>query len=164
MIRIANLNERSKMKKQFLLVSILLVAVLAFATACEKKQQRSAISGEVTSNGEPVPTGMVQFSPENPDPTVSVVGGTAEIVNGHYEIPAQPNGLMPGKYNVKVVASIMVDKNGNIIDPDDLKDGKIPPGSGTVKDLVPPKYGSESELTVEIGNTKSTTYDINMIE
>ncbi len=149
------------MKKHLLLICLLSLLVVV-AVGCGTKQQRSAISGAVTSDGKPVPTGVVQFSPENPDPSVSVVGGTADIIDGHYEIPAQPNGLMPGKYKVKVVSTIMTDKDGNRIDPFDVKDGKVDPQSTITIDLVPPKYGTKSELTLEVGNTKSTTYDIHM--
>jgi len=151
--------------KRFVLTHVL--AVLAL-TACALvgcgKESRCAISGVVTSEGEPVPTGNINFIPENPDPTKGVVGAGAEIVDGQYSIPPGPNALLPGKYRVVVIATVTRDKQGNIVSGDDLKEGKVDSLSCTYEDLVPPKFGSKSEQYVEVGNAKTMTYDIHMVK
>ncbi len=151
--------------KKFVIIPALLVLCFAVAlSGCAPKVHRCGVSGAVTSDGEPVPVGQIQFIPENPDPNVGVVGGFAAITDGRYEIPAKPNGLMPGRYNVRVVATVDYDPDGNPVNPEDVKDGLV--NSLTLKhvDLVPPKYGKDSEEYVEIPNAATFTYDINMVK
>ena len=152
------------MKKFALFLSLFILCFAVALGGCAKKAQRCAVSGSVTSDGEPVPFGNIQFIPENPDPNVGVVGGFAEITDGHYDIPAQPNGLMPGRYNVRIVASVDYDPDGNPVKADDVKDGLVNPLTLKHVDLVPPKYGNNSEQYVEIPNAKTFTYDINMVK
>ena len=152
------------MKKIALIHALL---VLCFAVAfcgCTPKEHRCAVSGAVTSDGEPVPFGHVQFVPENPDPNVGVVGGFAEITDGRYEISADPNGLMPGRYNVRVVATVDYDSDGNPVNAEDVKDGLVNPLTLKHVDLVPPKFGNQSEQYVDIPNADTFTYDINMVK
>ena len=151
------------MKLRYLL--IVLTACLCFAmVGCKPKEHRCVLSGTVTSDGEPVPVGNIQFIPQDPDPTKGVVGGAAEIVDGHYEL-APEQGLLAGKYKVRGISNLMRDKKtGEIVDPYDVKDGKVDPLSVENVDLVPPKFGTKSEQYVEVGNEKTMTYDIAMVK
>lgn len=154
------------MKTSFLKASIclaLVAATLAVA-GCGPKISRCVLSGSVTSDGEPVPTGTVLFVPENPDPKLQVSGGSADIVDGKYTLTPE-TGLVPGKYKVQVIA--LVDRNkktGEIVQADDVKDGLVNPLDLVHEDLVPPKFGSESEQYVEVGKGKTMTYDIPMVK
>ena len=154
------------MKTSFLKSSIclaLVAATLAVA-GCGPKISRCVLSGSVTSDGEPVPTGTVLFVPENPDPKLQVSGGSADIVDGKYTLTPE-TGLVPGKYKVQVIA--LVDRNkktGEIVNADDVKDGLVNPLDLVHEDLVPPKFGSESEQYVEVGKGKTMTYDIPMVK
>ncbi len=139
------------------------LAAISVCVGCNSGDWRSAVSGVVTSDGEPVPMGIVQFTPENPDPTKGVVAGSAQIVDGKYEIPAKDVGLMPGKYKVTVIANVSrLKSTGEIVSAEDVKDGVVSPFDVETENMAPPKFGSESEQYVEIGKVKKTVYDINM--
>ncbi|MBQ9874244.1 MAG: hypothetical protein IJM30_07255 [Thermoguttaceae bacterium] len=149
--------------KKTLLCLCLLLTLVAFATGCGK-EKRCALSGAVTSNGQPVPEGVVNFIPENPDPSKGVVAGSCAITNGTYAMGPKDAQLLPGKYKVVVNASSTILKStGEVIDPYDVKDGKVAPEAVDFVDLVPPKFGKESELYVEVGNQSKMTFDINMV-
>lgn len=142
----------------------LLVASVLVANGCAKKINRCVLSGAVTSDGQAVPSGTIQFIPENPDPKLQVAGGAADIVDGQYSL-TPGTGLVAGKYKVRVIATAFRDKKtGELVDPNDMKDGLVNPLSVVDEDLVPPKFGAESEQYVEIGNEKTKTYDINMVK
>ena len=154
------------MKTSFLKASICLALVAASlaVAGCGPKISRCVLSGSVTSDGEPVPTGTVLFVPENPDPKLQVSGGSADIVDGKYTLTPE-TGLVPGKYKVQVIA--LVDRNkktGEIVNADDVKDGLVNSLDLVHEDLVPPKFGSESEQYVEVGKGKTMTYDIPMVK
>ena len=139
----------------------LAVAVLATA-GCQKKISRCVLSGTVTNDGQAVPTGTIQFIPQNADPTLQVSGASADIVDGHYEL-SPDMGLVEGKYKVCIIAkAFKLKKTGEIIDPNDMKDGIINPLDVIDEDLVPPKFGVESEQFVDVGKGKTMTYDVNM--
>lgn len=140
------------------------LALVGVCVGCNSGDFRSAVSGVVTSDGEPVPTGIVQFTPENPDPTKGVVSGSAQIIDGKYEIPAKDVGLMPGKYKVTVIANVSrLKSTGEVVSAEDVKDGKYNPADVETENMAPPKYGSASEQYVEIAKVKKTVYDINMV-
>ena len=153
------MNKASLLKSA---LSVLLIAVLTVATGCGSKISRCVLSGVVTSDGQPVPVGTVQFIPENPDPTLGVAGSSADIKDGTYTLTPE-TGLVQGKYKVRVIAIAMIDKQGNVVDPLDLKDGLVDPASCKEKDLVPPKFGKDTEQYVDVLKGKTMTYDINMV-
>ncbi len=153
------------MKIAFVKVAIcvaLVVSTLAFS-GCGSKISRCVLSGTVTTDGEPVPVGTVLFIPENPDPKLQVAGSSADIIDGKYVL-SRETGLVPGKYKVQVIS--LVDRNkktGDIVDPEDVKDGLVNPLDLVHEDLVPPKFGSATEQYVEVGRAKTMTYDIPMV-
>ena len=152
------------MKNAFVkgLVCAFLLAAMFVSTGCQKKIPRCVVSGVVTNDGQPIPVGTIQFIPQNADPSLQVSGASADIVDGHYTLSPEM-GLVEGKYKVCIIAKVFrIKKTGEIIDPNDMKDGLVDPASVVDEDLVPPKFGVESEQFVDIGTAKTMTYDVNM--
>ena len=52
--------------------ALLLLVVVAVSVGCNR-ERRCLISGVVLSEGKPVETGIINFFPEDPDPTKSIV-------------------------------------------------------------------------------------------
>ena len=148
-------------KKNFVTgLSVLLLLSLVFTTGCAPKEKRCVLTGTVTVAGEPLPSGILQFTPQNPDPKKSVVGATADIVDGKYTLQ-EGYALLPGDYTVSVVANLFRNKKtGELVDPNDLKDGLIDPGAVESEDIIPPEYGVNSEQVVTVGEEKTMTYDV----
>ncbi len=148
-------------KKNFVAtLSALLLLAIVFTTGCAPKEKRCILSGSVTLSGEPLPSGILQFTANNPDPKKSVVGATADIVDGKYVLQ-EGYALLPGDYTVSVVANLLRNKKtGELVDPNDLKDGLVDPGSVVSEDIIPPEYGVDSEQTVTVGEDKTMTYDV----
>ena len=148
-------------KKNFVTgLSVLLLLSLVFTIGCAPKEKRCVLTGTVTVAGEPLPSGILQFTPQNPDPKKSVVGATADIVDGKYTLQ-EGYALLPGDYTVSVVANLFRNKKtGELVDPNDLKDGLIDPGAVESEDIIPPEYGVNSEQVVTVGEEKTMTYDV----
>ena len=147
------------MKINALCLCVLLTCV-ALTAGCSK-EIRCALSGTVTSNGEPVPVVVVNFIPESAEGS----GASCGITDGTYKMtPAA--GLLAGKYKVVVNATITRDKkSGELVDIDDVTDGNVDPSAVEQIDLVPPKFGAQSEQVVEInGKDKTMVYDITMVD
>ena len=148
-------------KKNFVTgLSVLLLLSLVFTTGCAPKEKRCVLTGTVTVAGEPLPSAILQFTAQNPDPKKSVVGATADIVDGKYTLQ-EGYALLPGDYTVSVVANLFRNKKtGELVDPNDLKDGLIDPGAVESEDIIPPEYGVNSEQVVTVGEEKTMTYDV----
>ena len=78
---------------------LLPVALLAVCGCGAEQTGRMAVSGEVTSGGQPVKTGRVSLVPESG--TKGSAAG-AEIFNGRFVIAVE-RGLVPGKYRAQVI-------------------------------------------------------------
>jgi hypothetical protein len=90
------------------------------------------VQGTVTVNGEPLSEGAVRFIPVNGD--TPATGGT----------------IRDGKFRVQVpVAKQRVEISANVIDRE-----KTPPNASddqiVMKKLVPSRYNSQSELTIDV--------------
>lgn len=116
-----------------------IAAVLAVAAAagCDSGNKLRPVSGTVKYKGEPLDTGSVTFlyvSPPGP-------AGGALITNGKFEI-ASPRGLEPGTYRVQISSP----KGEGQRTPEQIAAG----ASAPAKERIPPKYNTESRLTVEV--------------
>ena len=148
-------------KKNFIAgLSVLLLLTLIFTPGCAPKEKRCVLTGTVTISGEPLPSGILQFTAQNPDPKMSVVGATADIIDGKYTLQ-EGYALLPGDYTVSVVANLFRNKKtGELVDPNDLKDGLIDPSAVESEDIIPPEFGVNSEQVVAVGEDKTMTYDV----
>jgi hypothetical protein len=102
---------------------------------------RESVSGMVTLDGAPLPTGTISFAPSANTSGLEVTGADT-ITNGKFAI-ARNVGLVPGNYKVAIYAAekserTKPEKVGNI------------KRSELAKELIPAKYNSKTELTAEI--------------
>lgn len=101
-------------------------------------EQRHAVAGRVTWQGQPLDNGIISLRPLADQPFES----GAVILQGRFDIP-HLKGLTPGKYLVRIHAS--------------APDPKYPPPAAGERDMrpgievLPSRYNSDSELTAEIG-------------
>lgn len=113
-------------------------------------QQRHAVAGRVTWQGQPLDNGIISFCPRADQPFES----GAVILKGRFDIPRE-KGLTPGRYLVRIHAS--------------APDPKYPPPAAGERDMrpgvevLPGKYNANSELTAEIGNWGRTTVSFDLI-
>lgn len=103
---------------------------------------RRAVSGNVTLDGAPLPSGMISFDPAGGTADAVPVG--AVISNGSYSIPAA-TGPVPGNYKVSIRSSTATDEP-----PADEMPGEAPAPKKGAKDPIPAKYNTNSELTAEV--------------
>jgi len=133
-----------------LLVKLLCLCTLAIVfslAGCESSGGRRAVSGSITLKGSPVNSGTITFSlPESP----AIPAATALVANGNYAIPAD-QGLMPGKYQVRISAPEAFD-----LTPEEYSAGKkIPPPV----ERIPAKYNTQTEQMVEVKTTGTNKFD-----
>jgi hypothetical protein len=116
---------------------------------------RHVVSGKVTLDGTPVENGTIQFTPaEKLDR--EIVSGTS-IKNGAYALPAE-GGLPAGTYRVAISASTPLPPTPT--DPDAAM--KAAENPVVAKELIPAKYNTKSELTVEVASKGSTVKDFEL--
>lgn len=110
---------------------------------------RVAISGTVTMKGVPLENGTIEFvSTDGNQKTGAAIGG------GSYSIAAE-NGLLPGKFTVRVSAV----KEGAINQEEAPGDSSV---SVTNQELIPPEYNVNSTLTADIAAGSSATFDVSI--
>ncbi|MCR9120517.1 MAG: hypothetical protein NXI22_26590 [bacterium] len=103
--------------------------------------QRETLSGEVTLNGEALPTGSITFAPQAGGET----GTSAEIIDGKFAITDPQYGLSTGDYKVEITSA--------------QKTGVMAPGPGPngmveeIKQIIPARYNLNTELTATITST-----------
>lgn len=113
----------------------------------------SSFSGEVRYNGQPVAEGMIYLDPVDPPNNRPTAG---PIKDGKFNIPAS-DGLLVGRYRVRITASDLFSKSANTpqVDTDGL------PSGPAFKELIPAKYNTNSELTFEVkAGANEHTFDL----
>jgi len=106
---------------------------------------RLSLQGNVSINGTPIQEGAITFQPLVGTPEFNTSTGAA-IINGRYSVAAK-RGLIPGEYRVTVSAT---EDSGQV----DYMGNPIP------RNIVPPKYRTESELTISVAKGKSYDFDL----
>lgn len=109
-----------------------------------KGDQRYAVQGTVTYNDEPVDNAMISFTGE--DPTKQHMTG-APIVGGKYSIDAN-KGPNAGKYQVQIRWSRPTGKKRKDSDTGEMID--------EVKEVLPSRFNSNSELRADVGSGDGT--------
>ncbi|MEX2169197.1 MAG: hypothetical protein WD851_07790 [Pirellulales bacterium] len=111
-------------------VAAVLLAI--FATGCSYGPPMGDVQGKVTLNGQPLTEGAVRFIPVNGD------------------TPATGGSIRAGSFRVEVpVAEQRVEISANVVDRE-----KTPPNATNdeivMKMLVPERYNTQSELTLDV--------------
>ncbi|MBN2295749.1 MAG: hypothetical protein JXM70_25175 [Pirellulales bacterium] len=131
-----------------LCLSVLLSATI-YGCGHDNPLGRQPVSGTVTVDGQPLPRGMIRFTPRNREGTV---GSGTVITDGKYELTVE-KGLPAGEYVVGILA---VDREESS-NPDAL------PGTDTfstpAKQRIPPRYNVKSELVREVNTDGPNVFD-----
>ncbi len=125
-----------------LAVALFVLSALGLAVGCSGTTDdlpREAVTGTVTLDGAPLPSGSISFSPDGGGPG----GGGGTIKDGRFSI-ARDVGLPPGNYTVAI--------NSSKPREDRTKPAQAGGGKAVdvAKELIPTKYNSKSTLKVEI--------------
>jgi hypothetical protein len=116
-------------------------------------EQRYAITGKVTVDGQPLEPGVIAFMPQGEgENRKGRVSGTP-IRNGVYFIPEE-QGPTAATYRIQIHWNKRTGKQvPNPFDTESLID--------ELMEGLPPKYNTESELTAEV-HAKQTTFDFDL--
>jgi len=99
---------------------------------------RRAVSGNVTMDGAPLKSAMIQFMPTDPS---AATAGAGAITEGKYAIPTA-DGLVPGAYKVSVTSA------GAALTPPagSMPGDPLPPA----KETIPSTYNSKTTLSATV--------------
>ncbi len=113
---------------------LLLLAAVACAEGCAKQANKGTVSGSVTLDGQPLPTGIIRFVPSD--------GGTStadgQIKDGRFSV-----NVPPGDKRVSISAQKVVGK----------KVASQMPGSpmlDVTEDIVPDRFNKHTTLTYTV--------------
>lgn len=122
-------------------LSVVAIVLLPACVGCGrgKDLDLQEISGQVTFHTQPLANGTIQFAPRD---QYGLAGGSV-IADGRYVIPSQ-KGLPPGAYTVRISSA---DQSGGIPRSSTGKPGSEAP---PLKEVLPDRYNSKSELTAEV--------------
>ncbi|TWU26020.1 hypothetical protein Pla144_32370 [Bythopirellula polymerisocia] len=129
------------------------VATLA---GCSKQAEKTAVSGVVSLDGEPVEDGQVSFEP------VQGESGKMEfgiIVDGTYSIPAE-FGLVPGEYLVRITGNRATGKKAK---PDAFTEASQGASLDIMEQYIPPQFNTGSSLKVQIDPVEYLQQDFELI-
>ena len=117
--------------------------LLAPLAGCGRGDGRATVVGEVSLDGAPLATGLIEFTPA-PGTTGVAAGGVIE--NGSYAIPDK--GPLPGSYQVRITA---IRATGRQVPMPTIGPGARPGAMMEEKvQYIPARYNTETELVVEI--------------
>ena len=126
-------------------VVFLLSAVTCFGCGGESLD-RVPVSGTVTLDGSPLPSGSIRFHPLGDGQSA---GGSIEA--GAFSIP-QADGPAPGEYRVEVVSFQPTGRQ--IPDPDSPGQTKE-----EQEQVIPQRYNRQSELTASVSATDKNAFN-----
>jgi len=107
---------------------------------------RTAVSGQVTLDGQPLPAGQIVFEPIGTGRM-----GLAQIVDGGYAMPAE-QGPTAGRYRVRITANR---PTGRHVKPPASAADQNP--MEIFEQYIPAKFNDRSELETEIDQEAELT-------
>ena len=125
------------------------LALLGFVIGCGASDplHRQAVSGQVTLNGAPLDSGVVEFSPQGQGTQT----GGAVVQAGRYAI-GRSQGLPPGKYLVRLYAATTSAQAA--------PSGPPGPSQGPpAQERIPASWNSQSNHVVEVVKKGKNTFD-----
>ena len=132
-----------------------LAAAVVLVAGCGDSSGRMPVSGTVKLKNEPIKDGaIVLLEPLENQPTQ----GNATVSKGEFVIPKE-NGLMPGKYLVRITAG----DGKTAVNP---LDPNSPPGPGGTniisRELVPADWNVASKQEVTVTKDGPNKFDFNI--
>lgn len=92
--------------------------LLLSLSGCSEQPTRFPVAGKVLIDGEPVPTGSIQFVPEGGRPFASKISsnGAFRLTEATLDKQAKPDGVAPGRYRIGVSSTEVLDEDeGEVI-------------------------------------------------
>lgn len=136
-----------------LLVAGLALAIVGCGSEPPNPDGRETVTGSITLNGSPlVGTAGIRFEPVDGGNG----GGSAQLTEGSF-VASGYDGLMPGKYIVRIVAVANFDKTTG-----ELADNTVAFGNEVSVQVVPPEFNEKSTIEFEVveGGDNVFNYDI----
>lgn len=129
---------------------------------CSKGGSGQSVSGVVTLDGTPLEDAEVVFDSQD---RTKMIGGDTVKTDGQGKFEVKPDkqkaGLKPGKFGVYV--SKWVDKKTKKAPP--AEDAEMQKASGTLMNIVPPKYSARDQpplVTIEVKPGKNDNVEIKL--
>jgi hypothetical protein len=116
---------------------VALAVSLVVAGCADQGPTRQPVSGTITLDGKPLPSGSVTFAPLD-----GTTAATAEVHDGAYRI-GRSDGPAPGRYQVEISA---VQPTGKRVKHPDLPSETI----DEVRNVIPAIYNVRTQLAVEV--------------
>jgi len=151
-------STRVSSERRFVLTMIAMLA--CFSVGCGGATNplgRQAVSGEVTLDGKPVPTGTIRFEPFDAKGKVTASG--AMINAGRYSL-SQTDGLPPGKYTVSI-SSHGGPAKPLPTDPNEAMNAAAKEEVPT--ETIPERYNASTELVIEITKESKGPVDFKLV-
>jgi len=139
----------------------LIPAITAIAGCSDAKQNYADVRGKVTLNGKPIPGASVEFQPLPSDKGADPGSGSMAITDseGRFSLKSQlddRSGAIVGKHQVRIFL-YTANVAGKELDADSGPAKKKPAAV-----LIPIRYGSESELVVEVPASGLSDYHFDL--
>ncbi|MCL4206152.1 MAG: hypothetical protein KJ000_27015 [Pirellulaceae bacterium] len=135
---------------------VLLIAVLAAGCgSSDPRGPRMAVRGEVRLDGQPLSAGVILFHCGDGDDRLSAVG---YIEDGVFEIAAK-DGPFAGTAAIEFQAK-PIPQDQLEVELERAAKARKPPQLAVVP--IPPQYGPQSELTVEVTRSGQNRFDFNL--
>lgn len=120
--------------------AIAVVAAFCLGVAvggCSDPNGRQRISGSVTFDGEPLPTGSVSLRPVGTGPLA-----VGRIKDGEFVLPSG-KGPLPGAYLIEIESQQNTGRKIALVDNPSIKlDEK--------REVIPPQYNNQTQLRIEV--------------
>jgi hypothetical protein len=134
-------------------LTVVPVSLLALTLGCSAGNDRVALSGKVTFDGQPIEQGQIVFAPQGTGFTAA-----APIVAGAYTISAE-KGASPGAtYTVRITADR---STGRTVQASGYAANEPP--QEVYEQYVPAKYNESSELQFEVGAESELVKDFELV-
>lgn len=143
------------MNKTIVMLSV--VSLCAAVAGCSRRayegDQRFAISGTVTVDGQPLDLGVIAFMPQGTGDNIKGRVAGSPIRDGKYTIPEE-KGPTAATYRIEIHWNKRTGKQiPNPMDPSEMTD--------ELMEGLPDKYHKNSELTADVSE-KQTTFDFDL--
>ena len=137
-----NLRENKDLASGFRL--LVLIPLMAVGCGAADELNRQAVTGTVSLAGDPIVTGLIEFSPVGNEG----ISSGATITKGKYSIPST-KGLPPGDYLIRISSA-----GGEATDLTEM------PGEAKLqKELVPATYNTNSKEVRSVSADEKNVFD-----
>ncbi|MDR2437829.1 MAG: hypothetical protein LBE12_00470 [Planctomycetaceae bacterium] len=138
-------------------ISFLCCFVILVLLGCQNTNPdgRENVSGRILLNGQPLQgSARIVFDPLEGS---QQDGGSGQIMSGNFLL-TQQDGVKPGKYCVRIFATITYDKTTNLPATKETRDY-----NEYTMSIIPPEFNVNSDLEFEVIKGKKNVYNYNIV-